>query len=60
MHNPKDHKNFQEKSVEPLRFDVSGNLIRKFGRESISNKNVAILELIKNSYDAGAAKAGYT
>lgn len=56
MYNPKDHKNFQEKSVEPLRFDVSGNLIRKFGRESISNKNVAILELIKNSYDAGAAK----
>jgi hypothetical protein len=56
MHNPKDHKNFPEKSVEPLRFDVSGNLIRKFGRESISNKNVALLELIKNSYDAGAAK----
>ncbi|MFA4818678.1 MAG: ATP-binding protein [Patescibacteria group bacterium] len=56
MHNPKDHKNFQEKSVEPLRFDVSGNLIRKFGRESISNKDVAILELLKNSYDAGAAK----
>ncbi len=56
MHNPKDQKSFQETSVEPLRFDVSGNLIRKFGRESISNKNVAILELIKNSYDAGAAK----
>ena len=56
MHNPKDQKNFQEKIVEPLRFDVSGNLIRKFGRESISNKNVAILELIKNSYDAKAAK----
>src|SRR3989344_5760564 len=56
MHNPKDQKNFQEKNVEPLRFDVSGNLIRKFGRESISNKNVAILELIKNSYDAKAAK----
>lgn len=56
MYNPKDHKNFQEKSVEPLRFDVSGNLIRKFGRESISNKNIAILELIKNSYDAQAAR----
>lgn len=56
MHNPQDQKNFQEKMVEPLRFDVSGNLIRKFGRESISNKNVAILELIKNSYDAGSAK----
>jgi hypothetical protein len=56
MHNPKDIKNYSEKSVEPLRFDVSGNLIRKFGRESISNKNVAILELIKNSYDAKATK----
>lgn len=56
MHNPKDIKNYNEKSVEPLRFDVSGNLIRKFGRESISNKNVAILELIKNSYDAKATK----
>lgn len=56
MHNPKDIKNFQEKPVEPLRFDVSGNLIRKFGRESISNKNIAILELIKNSYDAKAEK----
>lgn len=56
MHNPKDQKNFQEKSIDPLRFDVSGNLIRKFGRESISNKDVAILELIKNSYDAKATK----
>jgi hypothetical protein len=56
MHNPKDIKNFQETTVEPLRFDVSGNLIRKFGRESISNKNIAILELIKNSYDAKAEK----
>lgn len=56
MHNPKDLKSFQEKNIEPLRFDVSGNLIKKFGRESISNKNVAILELIKNSYDAKAGK----
>lgn len=56
MHNPTDMKNLNERSVEPLRFDVSGNLIRKFGRESISNKNVAILELIKNSYDAKAKK----
>jgi hypothetical protein len=40
----------------PFRFKVSGNIIRKLGEESITNKNVAILELIKNSYDAGAAK----
>ncbi len=56
MHNPLDNKKYQEESVDPLRFEVSGNLIRKFGRESISNKDVAILELIKNSYDAGATK----
>ncbi|RPI18642.1 MAG: hypothetical protein EHM58_04870 [Ignavibacteriae bacterium] len=40
----------------PYRFKVSGNLIKKLGEESISNKNVAILELIKNSYDADATK----
>lgn len=56
MYNPQEQKNLRERSVGPLRFDVSGNLIKKFGRESISNKNIAILEFIKNSYDAGAAK----
>lgn len=48
-----------EKIVEdkiPFRFKVSGNLISKLGRDSISNKNVAVLELIKNSYDACATK----
>jgi hypothetical protein len=40
----------------PYRFKVSGNLIKKLGQESIANKNVAILELIKNSYDANASK----
>lgn len=40
----------------PFRFKVSGNIIRKLGRESISNQNVAILELIKNAYDAKATK----
>ncbi|MDD5650713.1 MAG: ATP-binding protein [Candidatus Nanoarchaeia archaeon] len=39
-----------------FRFQVSGNIIKKFGRESISNKNIAILELIKNSFDAGSTK----
>jgi hypothetical protein len=39
----------------PFRFKVSGNLIKKLGEESIANKNIAILELIKNSYDAGAS-----
>ena len=40
----------------PFRFKVSGNLIKKLGEESIANKNVAILELIKNAYDAKASK----
>jgi hypothetical protein len=38
------------------RFKVSGNLIKKLGEESIANKNVAILELIKNAFDAKASK----
>jgi hypothetical protein len=38
------------------RFKVSGNLIKKLGEESIANKNIAILELIKNAYDAKASK----
>lgn len=40
----------------PFRFQVSGNIIKKFGRESISNKNVAVIELIKNSFDSKANK----
>lgn len=49
-------KDIQMEELEPSLFQVSGNLIRKLGGESISNKNVAILELIKNSYDAYANK----
>jgi hypothetical protein len=46
-----------EKVIEeiPFRFKISGNLIKKLGEESIANKNIAILELVKNSYDAGAS-----
>ncbi len=40
----------------PYRFTVSGNLIKKLGEESIANKNIALLELIKNAYDAKASK----
>lgn len=40
----------------PFRFKVSGNIIRKLGGESISNKNIAILELIKNSHDSFSKK----
>jgi len=49
-------KNISIAEINPSFFRVSGNLIKKLGRESISNKNIAILELIKNAYDAKAAK----
>ena len=49
-------ENIDKKEDLPFRFKVSGNIIRKLGGESISNKNIAVLELIKNSYDAGSNK----
>lgn len=45
-----------ETEQTPLIFKTSGNIIRELGRESISNQNIAILELLKNSYDASAKK----
>jgi hypothetical protein len=48
-------KSNQVLEILPFRFKISGNLIKKLGEESIANKNIAILELIKNSYDAGAS-----
>jgi len=41
-------------SLEPLHFDVSTGLKRVLGRELITNDEVAIFELVKNSFDAGA------
>ncbi|MGB8656765.1 MAG: ATP-binding protein [Candidatus Zixiibacteriota bacterium] len=46
----------QPEKIAPFRFKISGNLIRELGEESISNPNVAILELIRNAYDADATK----
>ena len=37
-----------------LHFDVSAGLKRVLGRELITNDEVAIFELVKNSFDAGA------
>jgi len=54
--NNKDRIDKKKKEIIPFRFKVSGEIIKRFGEESISNKNVAILELIKNSYDAEAKK----
>ncbi len=42
------------KKEHPLYFESSGRLITILGRESISNPNVALIETIKNAYDADA------
>src|SRR5258706_9462304 len=39
---------------ETLTFDVSTGLKRVLGRELITDDEVAIFELVKNSFDAGA------
>ncbi len=41
-------------SPPPLHFDVSTGLKRVLGRELITDDEVAIFELVKNSFDAGA------
>lgn len=41
-------------AVEKLHFDVSTGLKRVLGRELITDDEVAIFELVKNSFDAGA------
>ncbi len=54
MPNIKD--NLKER-LGSFRFTFNGNMITELGEESISNPNVAIAELIKNSYDAGSTVA---
>lgn len=46
----------EKEKISPLRFKISANIIKEFGEESLSNPNVAIIELIKNAYDADAQK----
>lgn len=43
--------------AETLHFRVSSGLKNIIGRELINNKYIAIFELVKNSYDAGASYA---
>ena len=43
--------------AENLHFKVSSGLKNIIGRELINNKYIAIFELVKNSYDAGATYA---
>lgn len=45
------------KLIDKLPFDMAARVPIQLGRESISSSTVAISELIKNSYDAGAEKA---
>lgn len=44
------------KKKEPLNFEVSAGLKRVIGRDLITDDEVAIFELVKNSFDAGASK----
>jgi hypothetical protein len=44
------------KKAENLYFDSDASIVRRVGRESISNPIVALVEIIKNSYDADATK----
>ncbi|XOB40884.1 MAG: ATP-binding protein [Candidatus Nealsonbacteria bacterium] len=48
------------KKEHPLYFESSGRLVIILGRESISNPNIALLEVIKNSYDADAKEVDLT
>lgn len=44
----------KESDLKTLNFDVSTGLKRVLGRELITDDEVAIFELVKNSFDAGA------
>jgi len=41
---------------DKLYFESDASIIKRIGRESISNPIIALVELIKNSYDADASK----
>ena len=43
-----------------LRFRTNAKVERLIGRELITSNTIAIFELIKNSYDAGAKKVEIT
>jgi hypothetical protein len=42
--------------IDNLYFDSDSSLLKRVGPESISNPIVAIVEIIKNSFDADAGK----
>ena len=43
--------------MEKVKFNVSSKTARLIGRENISDSNGAIIELVKNAYDADAENA---
>src|SRR5947207_1652582 len=43
-----------------LRFEASAYLQRLIGRELISTDELAVIELVKNAYDAGASSVAIT
>jgi len=42
------------KQIDPLYFKFRGKIARLLGRESVSDSIIALVELVKNSYDADA------
>lgn len=44
------------KSLPPLFFKFDGSITKSLGRESVSNSLIALVELVKNSYDADATE----
>lgn len=49
-----------KKEIQKLHFEASANLQRLIGRELVPNEEVALVELVKNSYDSGAKKVVIT
>ena len=47
-------KKSQREKIKQTPFSVSARVAMQLGRESISNSIIAILELVKNAYDADA------
>ena len=46
--------------MDELQFRVSAELKNILGRDLITSDNIAVLELVKNSYDAHATKVEIT
>ncbi len=51
---PKKETNEQRELIGPVSFAITARIAMQLGRESISNSIVAIIELVKNAYDADA------